>query len=181
MATPKKHRLWSSLAPSTKAKYKRNGVTAAMYNSPTKRRDNADLFKTAQGKAPQSYMVQRAKELGIQNEIPNFFALPRKEQDRAATKWLPELKDRPERIRRAKDWGISDVMPFGTLDATDQIIAADLWLDLMHTKSEVTGHLKSRNAYQDAKFQLMGFLDDRGMDDGFSDGDVMQHLYGTRI
>jgi hypothetical protein len=174
-------RLWSSLAPSTKARYKRNGITAAMYNSPTKRKDNADLFKTAMGKAPQSYLVQRAKELGIQKEIPNFFGLSRKEQDRAANNWLPELKDRPERIKRAKDWGINDVMPFGTLDDTDQIIAADLWLDLMHTKSAQTGHLISKNKYMDAKLQLMGFMDSRGIDAGFSDGDVMKNLYGTRI
>lgn len=174
-------KLWSQLAPSTKARYKRNGITPAMYNSPTKRKDNADLFKTAQGKAPQSYLVQRAKDLGIQNEIPNYFGLPRKEQDKLADKWLPELKDRPERIKRAKDWGITDVMPFGELSADDQIIAADLWLDLMHTKSEVTGHLISKNKYMDAKLQFMGFMDDHGMDPGFSDGDVMKNLYGTRI
>lgn len=176
-----KKRLWSSLAPSTKARYKRNGITAAMYNSPTKRKDNADLFKTAMGKAPQSYAVQRAKELGIQNEIPNFYGLTRAQQDKAVDNWLPELQDRPKRIKRAKDWGINDVMPFDTLTPVQQIQAADLWLDMMHTKSDVTGHLISKNKYMDAKLQFMGWMDDNGMDPGFSDGDVMKNLYGTRI
>src|ERR1043166_9872588 len=77
-------RLWSTLAPSTKAKYKRHGVTPQMYNSVRLRKENADLFKTAQGKAPESYLMQRARELGAREAFPEFNMLPRAEKAKKA-------------------------------------------------------------------------------------------------
>jgi hypothetical protein len=77
-------RLWSSLKPSTKARYKRNGVTPQMYNSPKKRAENRDLFRTAQGHAPQSYAVQRAKTHGLEYMVKDFDKLSPKVQRKLA-------------------------------------------------------------------------------------------------
>ena len=175
-----KKRLWSSLAPTTKARYKRNGITPAMYNNPTKRKENVDLFRSAQGKAPQSYTVQRAKQLGISDAIPKFYSLPRKDQERLTDMYSGELASRAERqriIKRAKDYGIDGVIPFGSMNSTDQMLSAELWNRVMDTKDNKTGHLTSRDDYEFAKLQFLGFLDDRGLDDSIEDWQFFKELY----
>lgn len=153
-----------------------------MYNSPQKRKDNADLFRTAMGKAPQSYAAQRAKQLGIRNEIKGFDTLPRVEQNRLTDMYAGELANRAERERvigKAKKYGIDGVMPFGQLDNTQQMIASELWNNVMDTKSQVTGHLVSRDDYEFAKLQFLGYLDENGFDDGIEDWQFFRELYRT--
>lgn len=151
-----------------------------MYNNPTRRKENADLFKTAQGKAPQSYTVQRAKQLGINQAIPKFFSLPRKEQEKLTDMYTGELQSRAERERvidRAKGFGIDGIIPFGSMNSTDQMLSAELWNRVMDTKDARTKHLTSRDDYELAKLQFLGFLDDRGMDDSIEDWQVFKEMY----
>lgn len=151
-----------------------------MYNNPTRRKENADLFRTAQGKAPVSYTVQRARELGIRDAIPKFNLLPRKEQERLTDMYSGELANRAERqrvIKRAKDYGIDGVIPFGDLNSTDQMLSAELWNRIMDTKDARTGHLSSRDDYEFAKLQFLGFLDDRDLDDSIEDWQIFKELY----
>jgi hypothetical protein len=170
-------KLWSQLADSTKKRYKRAGVTAAMYNSPKKRKENVDLFRTAMGHAPMSYTAQRAKQLGIDEVIPKFYSLPRKQQDYLADTWSGELRDRPERIKRARNYGIDGVIPFDSLSKADQQISADLWLNVMHTKDAQTGHLSSRDDYERARLQFLGWLDSIGLEDDIENWKMFKELY----
>ena len=173
-------RLWSSLAPTTKARYKRSGITPAMYNNPKRREENKDLFRTAQGKAPQSYTVQRAKQLGIDKEIPKFFSLPRKEQEKLTDMYSGELASRAERRRiidKAKSFGIDGVSPFDKMTETDQLLSAELWNRVMDTKNPRTGHLFSRDDYEIAKLQFLGFLDENGYDDSIEDWQFFKEIY----
>jgi hypothetical protein len=153
-----------------------------MYNSPKRREENKDLFRTAMGKAPASYQVQRARELGIRDAIPKFNLLPRKDQERLTDMYSGELSNRAERqrvIKRAKDYGIDGVIPFGELGDTDQLLSAELWNRVMDTKDKKTGHLTSRDDYEYAKLQFLGFLDDRGLDDSIEDWQFFRELYRT--
>jgi len=177
-----KKKLWSQLAPTTKARYKRAGITPHMYNSPQKRKDNADLFRTAMGKAPQSYAAQRAKELGVGDFVPHFDTLPRKEQNRLTEMYSGELANRAERQRvigKAKKYGIDGVIPFDRLNDSQQMISSELWNNVMDTKSGVTGHLTSRDDYEFAKLQFLGYLDENGFDDGIEDWQFFRELYRT--
>lgn len=79
-----KKRLWSSLAESTKKRYKRKGITPAMYNNPKRRAENVDLFRTAQGRAPKSYAVQRAESFGLSHMVRDFDKLSPKVQRQLA-------------------------------------------------------------------------------------------------
>lgn len=88
MATKK---LWSQLADSTKKRYRRHGVTPAIYNSPVKRKENAALLQTAMGKAPKSYAQQRAESLGLKELVPHWNTLPRAEQRKATDLYLQGL------------------------------------------------------------------------------------------
>lgn len=72
--------LWSGLSARTKNRYKSHGITPQMYNSPRRRKENADLFKAAQGKAPKSYAAQRAEQLGIVEVFPGYAQLPKTQQ-----------------------------------------------------------------------------------------------------
>lgn len=151
-----------------------------MYNNPTRRKENADLFKTAQGKAPQSYSVQRAKQLGINDAIPKFYSLPRKQQERLTDMYSGELFSRAERervINKAMSFGIDGVIPFDAMTSTDQLLAAELWNNVMDTKDARTGHLTSKDDYYYAKLQFLGFLDDRGYDDSIEDWQFYKEMY----
>jgi len=83
MAKPKP--LWSALSDRQKARYKRHGVTPQMYNSVKKRQENKDLFLTAQGRAPKSYMQHRAESLGLSETMGDAFGNLTKAQQREAS------------------------------------------------------------------------------------------------
>lgn len=93
MAKAKAKRLWSTLAPSTKAKYKRYGVTPQRYNAG---KISREFRKTIMGHGAESFAVQRAKQAGLDQIIPDFGSLPKRDRERMADIYL---KGRTERIR----------------------------------------------------------------------------------
>jgi hypothetical protein len=86
-------RLWSSLAPSTKARYKRYGVSPQQYNAG---KISAGFRQTIMGKGGDSFAVQRAKQAALDKVVPDFNKLPKKQREQMADLWL---KGRTEPIR----------------------------------------------------------------------------------
>jgi len=91
MAKPRK--LWSQLAPATKARYTRYGVTPQRYNAG---KISPEFRKTIMGKGAESFAVTRARQAGLDQIVHNFNQLPKLERERMADLWL---KGRTERIR----------------------------------------------------------------------------------
>lgn len=78
-------RLWSSLAPSTKARYKRYGVTPQQYNAG---KISAGFRQTIMGKGGDSFAVQRAKQAGLDKIVAEFDRLPKKQREQMSDLWL---------------------------------------------------------------------------------------------
>lgn len=83
MAKPKK--LWSQLAPSTKARYKRYNVSPQQYNAG---KISSAFRQTIMGKGGESFAVARAKQAGLDQVLTNFNRLPKKEREQMADLWL---------------------------------------------------------------------------------------------
>lgn len=83
MTKPK--RLWSQLAPSTKARYQRYGVTPQKYNAG---KISSGFRQTIFGKGGDSFAVQRAKQAGLDKILHEFDALPKKQREQMADLWL---------------------------------------------------------------------------------------------
>ena len=175
-----KKKLWSQLAPSTKARYKRNGITPQMYNSPRLREENKDLFRTAQGHAPESYMVQRARELGARDVNPEFNLLPRAQKEKFADQFLYAQESRKAVTDRAKYYGIDAVIPpFERMSRAQQDEISDLYLKVMDLKNP-GGHI-NMDQFHRAKLQLLGTLDSMGYDLDIPDRGLLGELYKTRF
>jgi hypothetical protein len=83
MAKPK--RLWSELAPSTKARYRRYNVTPQQYNAG---KISTGFRQTIFGKGGDSFAVQRAKQAGLDKILHEFDALPKSQREQMADLWL---------------------------------------------------------------------------------------------
>src|ERR1043166_5008457 len=173
-------RLWSTLAPSTKAKYKRHGVTPQMYNSVRLRKENAGLFKTAQGKAPESYLMQRARELGAREAFPEFNMLPRAEKAKKAEQIIYAQETHKMVTDRAKYYGVDAVIPpFEQMTPAQQDEVSDLYLKVMDLRNP-GGHI-NMDQYHRAKLQLMGTIDSMGYDLDIPDRGLLGQLSTTRF
>lgn len=153
MATKK----WSQLAPRTKARYKQHGITPQMYNSPRKRRENTDLFKTAQGKAPKSYAQQRAEQLGLTEVFPGIGSLPKAEQRRLADEYRKGFFTKNAGI-------IPPVSPMRDFDfGTEYVPERDKWFALESTVS--------------TRMDFLQFLDEHGDEMSAADWERYRELY----
>ena len=83
MAKPK--RLWSQLAPSTKARYKRYGVSPQQYNAG---KISTAFRQTIMGKGGDSFTVERAKQAGLDKIVSDFNQLPKKQREQMADLWI---------------------------------------------------------------------------------------------
>ena len=121
-------RLWSTLAPSTRARYKRNGVTPQMYNSPRLRKENSALFKQAQGRRPESYRVGLARAYGVDQAAPGFDKLPRKVQEAMADAYMDGILQKNVPFRRSGNSTVLDWAPMHT-DATGAFTGVPMAFD----------------------------------------------------
>lgn len=176
-------RLWSSLAPSTKAKYKRAGVTPAMYNNPKRHVENRDLFLTAQGKAPVSYLAQRAKDVGLLPDV-NLRLTPKRELNKlvdAVQDQIAPTGYRHDVFAKASWYGMNDsdqVIPFSKLSDDEKFRAAQLWNDVMDTRDHELKSNKYRESdFVAAKNQFLGWLDEQGIKTDVEDWQFFRELY----
>jgi DNA-binding transcriptional MocR family regulator len=193
-----KKQLWSTLKPATKERYRRNGVTPAMYNNPKRRVENRDLFLTAQGKAPLPYAAQRAQQVGLLPKDRDLRLMPKKELDRELSRvqaQLPEAGRRFNIFERAKFYGMDSrdqIIPFSKLSPDQQLTAAELWNRVMDTrdhereddwlrrKKDLKGHPFNRYReadFVDAKTQFLGWLDEQGVRTDVEDWQFFRELY----
>lgn len=83
MTKPRK--LWSQLAPSTKARYKRYGVSPQTYNAG---KISHEFRQTIFGKGRESFEVARAKQYGLDQIVTNYSKLRKSEREAMATAFL---------------------------------------------------------------------------------------------
>lgn len=83
MAKPR--RLWSTLAESTKKRYRRYGVTPQQYNAG---KISTEFRKTIRGHGGESFAVQRAKQAGLDRVVAGFDQMPKRQKERMAELWL---------------------------------------------------------------------------------------------
>lgn len=159
-------RLWSSLADSTKQRYKRNGVTPQMYNSTRLRKDNAGLFQQARGHRPESYRVGLARAYGVDTAAPGFDKLPRKMQEAFADAYMDGILQKNVPFRRTANGGMD-----WALMATDA------------KTGEFTGKPKAFDDTVMSRFHLESLMDELGKTGGLSAEDwvTFKALYNSHF
>lgn len=153
-------KLWSQLAPTTKARYKRHGITAHMYNNPKRRTENRDLFATAQGKAPLSYAAQRAKQLGLITVEDTT----KKRADLGAIV-DQRLTDSSRLLAQAKHRGMDSLTPWDQMTPEQRELLAPQFIELMRMKDPKQGHILDRDRYDYMALQFMGTMDELDLGD----------------
>lgn len=155
-----KKKLWSQLAPTTKARYKRHGITPNMYNNPKRRTENRDLFATAQGKAPLSYAAQRAKQLGL-------IAVEDTTRSRKDLAAIVDERLTPSTrlLAQATHRGMESLTPWDRMTDEQRELLAPQFIELMRMKDPSSGHIKDRARFDYMALQFSGTIDELDLGD----------------